>query len=196
MKGESFFYDLTFLTLTTDHLIIMKRDILILLLNIAGCVVCMAQTKYVLTARDKMNYTLSIDQQQISKANIAVHDHKRYGQAFLPVKLTNNSNDTLKYISMTCDWDFLYQTDNKDIQVPRHSCYTNFNIIKKVPPHQSFTDNVRVDFQEKSSLKTRLKMSLYLKKYVDKKDMEFPDRSAMNQANFIWSNEIEIPIRK
>ena len=183
---------LSFVILDTN-LIIMRRHILILLLNIVTCIVCMAQNKYILTGRDKMNYILSIDQRQIRKAIVAKSNHKKYGQAFLPVKLTNNSNDTLKYISMTCDWDFLYQTDNKDIKVPRHSCYTNFNIVRKVLPHQSVTNNVRIDFEVKPTLKTRLRMSMYLKKYIDKRDMEFPNRSSMDKVNFIWSNEVEIP---
>jgi hypothetical protein len=73
----------------------MNKYTLILLLNIASDAVCIAQNKYVLTGRDKMNYILSMNQQQVNKAITEGHNNNGYVQAVIPVKLTNNSSDTL-----------------------------------------------------------------------------------------------------
>jgi hypothetical protein len=94
---------------------------------------------------------------------------------------------------MTCNWQFAYQTDHKYIKVPSLQCYTNFDIVNKIPPQQSVVVNIPVSIEKEGALKAVFRMSMYLKRYVDKKDKGFPNRSEMNKANFIWSNGVRVP---
>ncbi|MGZ3750797.1 MAG: hypothetical protein ACXVB0_14145 [Mucilaginibacter sp.] len=150
-----------------------------------------AQTR-MLTAKDKQNYVLSIDQRQIGKPKITEAGGKKYGQQFIPVKLTNNSNDTLKYITFSCSSEFIYQVDNHAIVVDHQPCQKNVPVVKKVPPHKSTVAMVPVKFTLTSGFDRRFKVGLCVKKYNDPKDVDFANLITMDKANVIWSNEAEV----
>ena len=105
----------------------MKKYLILIVLSITS-MICYAQNsrssvKYKkksnstikpLTENDRKNYVLGIDQNKLSKIKYtSLSDYSNYKGAilFIPVVLTNYSNDTLKYLSMTCSWEEFYVTD-------------------------------------------------------------------------------------
>lgn len=78
-----------------------------------------------LTASDRKNYVITIDQNKVWTLKYSLPKNNYYGKVvlFVPMKFTNNSNDTLKYMTMSCSWEEFYLTDRKEIAtVPSESC--------------------------------------------------------------------------
>jgi len=152
-----------------------------------------------LTVQDRKNYVLTIDQSKIGKPHDSVVyklHHKRKCKVFnVPVKLSNLSNDTLRYLSMTCSWGDSFSIDNKNLSILGWVCESNFSIKKFIVPHKSMTYSVPVavtngDIRDD---KFRVGMNLLI---VDKKNKRFTwglIPSDFKTKNLIWSNEVQLP---
>jgi hypothetical protein len=51
--------------------------------------------------------------------------------------LTNNSADTLKYVSWNCSWQNSYSVDNDKWRIVENICFRNGCVVVQIPPHQS-----------------------------------------------------------
>lgn len=89
----------------------LKKTLLLILLLISCTYISFAQA-------DSLKYTL-----KTGKINVK----KKSGQRWLevPVTITNNTNDTLRYATMTCSWQDFYSVDNKQLKVEEVSCDKN-----------------------------------------------------------------------
>ena len=53
--------------------------------------------------------------------------------------LTNNSKDTLKFVTMSCMWDIIYSTSNPCISVRGpEACFKNIPLLITIAPTKSF----------------------------------------------------------
>jgi hypothetical protein len=154
---------------------------------------------YPLTEEDRRNYTLSIDGAAVGKP----HDTVTYGMNMrgvtsLPLRLTNNSNDTLKYMNMTCSWFDAYILNVDNVRVLPHDCDANFPTDFRLPPHQWVMVNLPVSVEESAGLKSiRFKIGMSLQKFTGQPPLDdferFYNKISLETGNMIWSNEVELP---
>jgi len=64
------------------------------------------------------------------------------------VRLTNNTSDTLKYLSWSCSYWQFYQLKSATLTWGDRKCLKNLPWVKKLAPHQS--DSVRLTFKVKA----------------------------------------------
>lgn len=153
-----------------------------------------------LTALDRKNYVLTINQNKLAKLKYTPPNGKnnyyRKTVLFVPVKLTNNSNDTLKYLSMTCSWEEFYLVDKREIAgIPIEECIKNIPCTIMLPPHKSFIIRIPV-IKIQRGKKFRIGMTLIkLFKETNLLDLFSIDRSSLSKnVNYIiWSNAVELP---
>jgi hypothetical protein len=90
-------------------------------------------------------FVLSVDQTKVEILRGPLYDGAREYYVQLPVKLTNTSADTLRYLSMSCSWWDIYRTNHQKINVfSPNICYKNSPITCLVPPHQFVIRNIIV----------------------------------------------------
>ncbi|MDP9080887.1 MAG: hypothetical protein M3O71_26000 [Bacteroidota bacterium] len=152
-----------------------------------------------LTDIDRKNYVLSVDQQEISKPmefdkGVA---SSRYGSAFT-LKLTNNSNDTLKYIEMWCAWSDILKIDNVKVHLNGNYCSSDHAEMRFVAPHQTTTFLLRITLKKEAvSSNVPFKAGMYIYKYINKQQLKNfkPSDPALksNTANLIWSDTMIMP---
>jgi hypothetical protein len=150
---------------------------------------------YALSEKDKKLYSLSIDQHKISKPRDTIIYYKKRSYLTVPLKLSNNSNDTLKYINMSCSSFDIFRTDNVSISITTHDCDTNFPMVFTVSPYKSSIIIIHIMFNS-ITVKTgaKFKIGMHLQKYNNNKrlDLDF-EEILKNTKNLIWSNTVEIP---
>jgi len=135
----------------------------------------------------KPNYILSIDDDKMVKGK------GKHGEfVTFPLSLTNNTNDTLKFFTMTCSWEDIYKTDNMNLSFPWHRCDSNFPTIEEVAPHKSFILNMVV-LIDQNIKNNKFRLGMYLYKDYDKHFMEDRSPHKLNEANLLWSNQVSIP---
>jgi len=154
-----------------------------------------------LTATDRKNYVLMIDQGKVSKSKYSLPKNNYYGKTvlFVPVKLTNSSNDTLKYITMSCSWEEFYTTDNQHTAIiPGKPCEKNIPKELAIAPHAGVMVKVPV-IKIQHAKKFRIGMALIkldrgndLGYFFDVDWIGFLNRDK-ERNNVIWSNPIELP---
>jgi hypothetical protein len=180
--------------------------ILFLLLSLLTPFLDSAQTNdqaYTLNAQDRRNYTLSIDQKNISKPKPSEELLNNQKQFFItvPLLLKNNSNDTLKFWSMTCSWEDIYETNNKNAVIPGHGCDSNFPHVISVAPHKTHIVNMPLFLINSSTVHSyKFKLGMHLFNYLKITKMSYFTNKIVNNKppknNLIWSNEVEVPIEK
>jgi hypothetical protein len=181
----------------------MKKILLLLILSVAIKTFCSAQNKvHLLTAAEKRNYVLSIDQTKIANSseeglNYPPYDCKKYRYMSIPLKLTNNSNDTLKYITMSCSWQDIYGTNSKNIEVLMSACDKNVLTKKMLRPHKSMITYIPIRIIKMARWSnTNFKVSMNVCRDMGQNSfgIEMLDLSVV--ANNIWSNEVKLPLSK
>jgi hypothetical protein len=83
-----------------------------------------------------------IHQLRIEKGEIVKEEDRTYW--VIPVTLTNNSGDTLKYLSMSCSWQDFYSVSDNRLQVEIAECDKNIPRIISLPPKSSMTVKLRL----------------------------------------------------
>lgn len=112
----------------------------------------------------------------------------------IPTTLTNNSNDTLKYYSMSCSWQEFYSIDNDRLQIVRNDCLKNAPIILILAPKQSTTVKIRLvktKSTDVSLIKFRIGFNLMQANNSNKK-FDYNEEEQRKKKNVIWSNEISM----
>ena len=147
--------------------------------------------------KDSGRYILSIDQSKISipKDTIALGRKLRY--ATFPLKFSNSSNDTLRYINMSCEWWIIYHFNNKSIGVLWEDCEKNVPQIIAIAPHRFTIINFPIIISKDGIThhqKFRVGMNLLKDKGTGNLfDLLKESKRLTSKGNMIWSNEVEIP---
>jgi hypothetical protein len=160
---------------------------------------------YPLTKQDRKNYVLSIDQHKVAKRDTLVYKEKpnsydlyKVKQSYIsvPLKFTNYSNDTLKYLSMSCSWWEFYQVDVKGITIMADDCTKNIPHTVIVFPHKSLTINVPLDYDKNLVHPNSLfRIGMSLQKNIGGGQPDDADAYLLRPetSNLIWSNPVKVP---
>jgi hypothetical protein len=146
---------------------------------------------YLLTADERKLYTVSADESKIRKADKREYSYFKKKVFLIPITIHNNSNDALKYYSMTCSWQDFYHIDNKNLEVLMSVCESNTSIQVTVPAHSVHTDIIAFSYK-KNTLKNpeRFRVGLNINKNV--KDYMFDGyEDELYVYNIVWSNEVQ-----
>jgi hypothetical protein len=150
---------------------------------------------YKLTVQDRKDFILSIDQRKIRTPHDTVINNKKYTLVYVPLRLSNRSKDTLKYIAMTCSWYDQYQINNNKLWIfNRGGCDSNFPIEKVVVPNKASILNIPIALMQGSTKEERFRIGMNL--FISRKknqDFLFDSAAKYQTANLIWSNEVKMP---
>jgi len=146
---------------------------------------------------DNPNYRLSITEANIAPLKDTVFGGNHCLITKCPLTLTNNTDDTLKYVGMSVSWWDNYSIDNKDFSLAADywNVFKNGQVVYVLPPHQSVTKDIKIithkDYKEYFKIQG-LKIAMRLQKvvYVPISGKMQPMRSL--ESNLIWSNEVTI----
>lgn len=134
---------------------------------------------------EKENCILSVDQSKVHFLYGTIYNNAKDCYLQVPVKLTNKSADTLKYIGMSCSWWDIYRTDNQSIKIfPPDICYKNAPMVYKLAPYQEIIVNIIVVFPKKAIKLQSFKIGMVMQKVT-----EFS-----HPGNIIWANSVLIPV--
>lgn len=105
----------------------------------------------------------------------------------------NNSNDTLKYVNMSCSSDEIFSTNTDRVVLFRHGCEKNVLEVHSVPPHQSENIRIVLVVGKRSKGKERIRVGMCL--VLVKKNNSWPSFEDISQhrGETIWSNKVQIP---
>jgi hypothetical protein len=155
---------------------------------------------------NQSDYVLSADQSAIKQWKDTTYYYasklRKCRYALIPVTLTNNTSDTLKYIDMSCSTLDIFTTDTKSARIFQNlkDCFKNNPTIVTLAPYGSikfdvpvyfFTDDTRLS---RVLIQKSFKLGVGLFRYTDKTSM-FQDISYMmtrERDNILWSNAITI----
>jgi len=151
-----------------------------------------------LTAVGRKNYILNIDAKEISKPiEIKRKNRPLRISCNVIVKLTNNSHDTLKYLTMSCSWDDNFRFDNYKFGMMGWNCDKNIPVTKIVPPHKTLPFIIPIICDSTVVISaTRFRIGIIIiKESINRQFIDFlPMDNDLTRFknNLIWSNEVEI----
>lgn len=142
-------------------------------------------------------YILNIDHNKIENVRDSVIQGKSYEFVLVPVELWNLSDDTLKYMSMTCSWDMIFTLDKKTASILGWSCDSNIPSFSTIAPQKSFAYKIPVLIKKNAfNGSYRLKIGIHLFKFNGHGSFRnfdaFIEPDKMPSNNIIWSNEVII----
>lgn len=150
---------------------------------------------------DKQNYTLSVSNPFKIKRDTFIYklmpnDYQpkqiKEDYAVIQVTFTNNSNDTLRYIGMSCSWWDIYRTDNAQIIIaqPDVKCFKNGPFEIKIVPKVSSVVELTILLAKTLAKGTDFKIGMIVQPY-DGKGLAYFNKFQTN--NMTWSNVIQVP---
>jgi len=149
-----------------------------------------------LTAQDKHNYILSIDQHKIIELKRGYFNEHKYHLISVTVKLNNNSNETLKFLRMSCGIDEIYKTNSKDVMLQRSVCQSNIPVEVTVDPHHNYEIKLPVlvkKGQQTHNFKFKMGMALIQPTYDPSQDfLRIVYAYKLADDKLLWSNEVEV----
>jgi hypothetical protein len=125
---------------------------------------------------------------------------------FVKSTLFNNSDDTVKFESMSCSYMDGFLTDSKDISLEKNTCYHNLQELIVIPPHKSFTRFLNLLIPNKSRLDwdwTQISFRIGFNFVYDKNAVNqllkvnntnhlFDESKISDMKNMIWSNKVNL----
>jgi hypothetical protein len=157
---------------------------------------------YPLIQLDKNSYTLTVGQPIKIKQDTVLYKMtpnnykiKQEKQSYItvPVTFTNNTDDTLEYVGMSCSWWDIYTTNNAEINIlqPKDNCYKNGPTVTKLAPKISSVVYLSIAYPVHVNTSS-VRIGMIFKKHTNgKNDIYIP---AVQKSNVIWANEVFLPI--
>lgn len=174
----------------------MKHTALIILISIAaiGWKSGSAQFFAPLTIADRENYVLSINQKSISKArpvNANVFPNKTFSK--LTVKLSNNSGEPLRYMTMSCGWEVNFTTDNDAFKIAGGPCQYNVPVMKTIQPHTTSLFTMYIAYDKAGAIRSEsCKIGMLIIKESVDTELLITGKVNRYKENLIWSNDVKI----
>ncbi len=140
--------------------------------------------------KNQQSYTLTIKQGKYEKSD---------EQTFLvvPTTLTNNTDDTLKYLSMSCSWLQFYCLNSNKMNFNTWLCSKNIPIMLTLAPHKCIDTEIKLVARQAitTSDKISIQIGMYLVKVENEHNLfnlynTFLENELKN--GIIWSNIIEM----
>jgi hypothetical protein len=145
---------------------------------------------------DTLNYKLNIAEAQVPLLKDTTFNREKCLITHCPLTLTNNSNDTLKYIVMSASWWDLYSLDNQNFALAADwwNVFKNGQQIMVLPPHQAATKSIAIITQKSYYRGQKLRIAMSLQRLgFELPNLKMPVLQLMPKTtNLIWSNEVVI----
>ncbi|WP_090528694.1 hypothetical protein [Mucilaginibacter sp. NFR10] len=161
-----------------------------------------------LSETDRRMFIITINQDSVRqmKDTVCYSDGKlhRCLYAVIPVTLSNQSPDTLKYINMSCAWLDVFKTDAGNVKfLPTplmEECWKNNPAVYTVAPHQQKVFHIPTAFLTDTGkgglFESKVfKIGMCLYKYIEGSQLPVDIRGLtlrQETDNIIWSNEIAV----
>jgi hypothetical protein len=142
---------------------------------------------HLLTNEEKKNYTITIDQNKIFKRMNQEYPYEEKKFFILPVTVHNDSNDTLRYCSMTCSWQEFYRIDNEEFEILSTSCTENIPAMITVLPHSVNTTNIAFVRKKDNQANPVFRVGLN----INTSGYSIFYHEELFRYNIVWSNEIQ-----
>ncbi|WPV00202.1 hypothetical protein SNE26_00275 [Mucilaginibacter sp. cycad4] len=159
-----------------------------------------------LSPADRKNFKISINQDSVKQMKdticYAAGKIHRCLYAIVPVILSNQSDDTLKYINMSCSWLDAFTTDVESIKLlpsaVMEECWKNSPAIYMIAPHQRITFFIPVYFltdmgKNKLFVSKAFKIGMSLFKYIEGTQFPFDILGLTLRREkdiILWSDDI------
>lgn len=180
----------------------MKRAYLILVLVAVLCIACkhqpMIDDSCKIVPKGAKIYDLCIDQHFVSKVHDTIIGQQKSKYTIINISLwiRNNSDSTLKYIDMTCEWEMIFKISNKKINFLGHDCDSNYPAFFLVSAHQMKRYNFNLTIK-KDSIYSPFKIGMDL---IKRTSLIKSENKVMSSSSFnfivderIWSNPVKVP---
>lgn len=129
----------------------------------------------------------------IFKAKVDSAKNMDQGIYMIPVKttITNNSSDTLRYLSMQCSWAQYYVVDEDGLHLPVAHCDQDSAILITIAPHKHEERIIGlVSLHNTKQLHSeKFKVGLI---FVQACDLDKASKQLKKSKNTIWSNTLSI----
>ena len=149
---------------------------------------------YLLSNNERKLYKITVETSKITTTIGEQYSFAGRKVYLIPVTVHNNSNDTLKYYSMSCSWQEFYHSDNKAIEIVQPPCDNNVPEEIKIPPKGARVDNVSIictDHDTKTPL--QFKIGLNINKNVEN-DLFNGYDDELRRFNIVWSDQVILNI--
>jgi hypothetical protein len=105
--------------------------------------------------------------------------------------ITNNSSDTLRYLSMSCSWANYYVIDQRALHLPTPQCDRDTALLIVIPPHKQQEAVLRLIslLTAKQLHNTKFKVGF---KFVQACDTDKASKELRKSKNVVWSNNLVI----
>jgi hypothetical protein len=135
---------------------------------------------------DTITYRLNISEAQMHLLKDTIFNREKCLITHCPLTLTNNSNDTLKYMAMSASWWDFYTLDNQNFALATDwwNVFKNGQEVLVLPPHQSVTKNIPIITRKGYYRGEKLRIAMRLQQL----HFGLPDL----QKSLIWSNEVTV----
>ncbi|HMG83013.1 MAG TPA: hypothetical protein VK559_08250 [Ferruginibacter sp.] len=105
--------------------------------------------------------------------------------------VTNNSSDTLRYLSTTCSWGKNYVINKEALNIPVASCNEDSAVLITIAPHQYNEKIIRIislyNAEQLHGIKFKVGM-----KFVQACDLDKASKELRRSKNMIWSNNLQL----
>lgn len=152
------------------------------------------------TSYQQKGYVLNVViEKMASPRDTSDRCHKKRKYLSVPIKLKNNTDDTLQFKDMTCDWQLIYQTNNPKINILSVcGCDANFDDLYRIAPHKDTLFYIPV-YYDKKSIKPGARFRIGMTLLKTKRGVifeNFPESAELLRdvpKYNIWTNDIIIP---
>ncbi|MFT3911459.1 MAG: hypothetical protein QM737_18695 [Ferruginibacter sp.] len=106
--------------------------------------------------------------------------------------LTNVSNDTISYLTMSCSWEDLYATNRNDYFILASLCDKNIPILARIAPHQKVIRIFEMDNHTKTIMpgSVNLKIGFHFIPVNSSESIIDKSKEISETSNIIWSKEL------
>jgi len=113
---------------------------------------------------------------------------------FIKSSLTNNSEDSLFCVTMSCSGESAYKIESNYLSKEANWCFSNFPMLIKVAPHKSFDYFLRLIQTQKNKnlwdINFRLGYNLVLRDTT--KELSSQAEQIADMKNIIWSDTVHL----
>jgi hypothetical protein len=126
-----------------------------------------------------------------SKVLFGIQKVKNNYKEIIKATLTNKTNDTLYYYSMSCSWQEFYSTDNTNLIVHVNLCDKNIPKVLQIAPHKSNVVTLElINKLTNKNIGKKLRIGFNFIEPKSRNLIDFNRKELTNKVNIIWSNTI------
>lgn len=125
---------------------------------------------------------------EIKRGKYFIKGTKKY--LTVPVILFNNTNDTLRYLSMTCSYQQFYLLDSKMLKWDEWNCNKNIPVTLSLAPHMRSSVELKFMFVNSYKLPIKYRVGMELVKDEKNNSINLLLHKKVDSI-IIWSNTLK-----